>query len=408
MRAGPLCWRIAGANAAGLDHRALGRQVAEQDRQPAASGVCGFSMRADHFVILDLGIRRSTGRSVVPVTVGPVQVQRVARACDLVQDGRDAAGAVDVFHVPVPGRADLAQVRHPVGHGVDALQRIVDAGFVGQRQRVQDGVGAAAHRHIQREGIVDRFGGDDLPRGDVCARPAPGSAPRRCRASASRSAVCASAEPLYGSASPRTSIRQFMELAVNMPEHEPQDGQAIFFQHLQPRCIDLARPGYAPTPSNTEIRSIASPSGVLPGRHRPAGDEDRRDVHPHGRHQHARHDLVAVGDADHAVELVRLDHRLDAVGDQLARGQAIFHARVTHGDPVVHADGVELERHTAGRAHGFFDPLAELLQVHVPGDDINIGIDNGDEGLFEIRFSHTGGAQQRPVRSSFITFFNLI
>jgi len=29
-----------------------------------------------------------------------------------------------------------------------------------------------------------------------------------------------------GSASPSASVRQFMELAVNMPEHEPQVGQA--------------------------------------------------------------------------------------------------------------------------------------------------------------------------------------
>ncbi len=34
-------------------------------------------------------------------------------------------------------------------------------------------------------------------------------------------------EPLPGSAMPMASHRQFMELAVNMPEHEPQPGQAL-------------------------------------------------------------------------------------------------------------------------------------------------------------------------------------
>src|SRR5690606_34941891 len=33
-------------------------------------------------------------------------------------------------------------------------------------------------------------------------------------------------EPLPGSDRPSASVRQFMELAVNMPEHEPQVGQA--------------------------------------------------------------------------------------------------------------------------------------------------------------------------------------
>src|SRR3954452_17570945 len=41
-----------------------------------------------------------------------------------------------------------------------------------------------------------------------------------------RSACVASTEPLPGSASPSASVRQFMEFAVNMPEHDPQVGHA--------------------------------------------------------------------------------------------------------------------------------------------------------------------------------------
>ncbi|MCY1237142.1 hypothetical protein D9M72_498270 [compost metagenome] len=41
-----------------------------------------------------------------------------------------------------------------------------------------------------------------------------------------RSAWVASVEPLPGSDRPRASVRQFIELAVNMPEQEPQVGQA--------------------------------------------------------------------------------------------------------------------------------------------------------------------------------------
>src|SRR5690606_29699933 len=33
--------------------------------------------------------------------------------------------------------------------------------------------------------------------------------------------------PLPGNDKPRASVRQFMELAVNMPEHEPQVGHAL-------------------------------------------------------------------------------------------------------------------------------------------------------------------------------------
>jgi hypothetical protein len=34
-------------------------------------------------------------------------------------------------------------------------------------------------------------------------------------------------EPLPGSDRPSASVRQFIELAVNMPEQEPQVGQAL-------------------------------------------------------------------------------------------------------------------------------------------------------------------------------------
>ncbi len=45
--------------------------------------------------------------------------------------------------------------------------------------------------------------------------------------SCSRSLWVASSEPLPGWERPSASVRQFMELAVNMPEQEPQVGQAL-------------------------------------------------------------------------------------------------------------------------------------------------------------------------------------
>ena len=50
---------------------------------------------------------------------------------------------------------------HARGHVVDALERVVDAGLVGEGQRVEDGVRGAAHRHVEREGVVERLRRDD-------------------------------------------------------------------------------------------------------------------------------------------------------------------------------------------------------------------------------------------------------
>ncbi len=124
-------------------------------------------------------------------------------------------------------------------------------------------------------------------------------------------------------------------------------GAGVVFEHFQPLGVDLARlVGAHAFEDRDQVDNLAF--GRAAGRHRSTGDKNGRDVHPHGCHQHARDDLVAVGDADHAVKLVGFDHGFDAVGDQFARGQGIFHPAVPHGDAVVHADGVEFEGHTAG------------------------------------------------------------
>jgi hypothetical protein len=58
-----------------------------------------------------------------------------------------------------------------------------------------------------------------------------------CSNRARREACVASVEPLPGSARPIASVRQFIELAVNMPEQEPQVGQAE--RSMVPSCSSV-------------------------------------------------------------------------------------------------------------------------------------------------------------------------
>ena len=56
-------------------------------------------------------------------------------------------------------------------------------------------------------------------------------------------------------------------------------------------------------------------------------------------------------------------------------GRRVLHARVAHGDAVVDADGVEHERHAAARpAIGLLHQLADLAEVDVAGDDVDVGV----------------------------------
>jgi hypothetical protein len=83
------------------------------------------------------------------------------------------------------------------------------------------------------------------------------------RNSSSRLPSVARIDPFPGRASPSASHRQFMLLAVNIPEHDPHVGHA--FSSRSWSCARLIFPADTfPTPSNTVARSIASPVLAFP------------------------------------------------------------------------------------------------------------------------------------------------
>jgi hypothetical protein len=132
----------------------------------------------------------------------------------------------------------------------------------------------------------------------------------------------------------------------------------------------------------------------LAGFHRTAGDEDHRNVEPHRGHQHAGRDLVAVGDADHGIGAMGVDHVFDGIGDEFARGQRIEHAVMTHGDAVIDGDGVEFLGDAARLLDLAGNQLAKILQVHVPGHELGEGVDHRDDRLAEITVRHARCAPQ--------------
>ena len=142
--------------------------------------------------------------------------------------------------------------------------------------------------------------------------------------------------------------------------------------------------------------------------HRPPADKNSGDVHPHGAHQHARDDLVAVWDANHPIETMRPDHGFDAIGNEFARGQRILHPAVTHGDAVINADGVKDERHAARLADQTLHQHANFIQMGVAGDAISVAVADGDERLVEVlfRFNGAGGPKQAAMRRAFGAFFD--
>ena len=129
--------------------------------------------------------------------------------------------------------ATLHRHGHAARQPVDVGHGEIDFALVRGGEQMQHGVGRAAHRDVERHRVLERL---EAWRSSAAARlrrppRSSGARDRRSRWPAStnrrlRSAWVATTVPLPGSDRPSASVRQFIELAVNMPEQEPQVGQA--------------------------------------------------------------------------------------------------------------------------------------------------------------------------------------
>src|SRR5688500_467356 len=102
-----------------------------------------------------------------------VEEKRSRLARQLPEQRRYATGSVDILDVPlpipVPRRRHLREVRHTLCDIVKSREGIFDPRFMGHRNHVQQGVGGSAHCDIERNGVVDRVGGDDVAEADAAA-----------------------------------------------------------------------------------------------------------------------------------------------------------------------------------------------------------------------------------------------
>ncbi len=190
-----------------------------------------------------------------------------------------------------------------------------------------------------------------------------------------------------GSESPIASVRQFIELAVNMPEQDPQVGQAF---------SSISASVSSDTDSSAEaiIGSIRS-SFVVPSTGLPAsiGPPETNTVGMLSR-------MAAISMP--GVILSQLEMQISASAQcaftmystesaiSSRDGQGVEHPAVAHGDAVVHRDRVELAWHAAGRLGRGGHDLADLTQVHVPGNELGEAVGNGDDRLAEVLTGHTG------------------
>ncbi len=386
-------------DAGGFDDGTSRREVTEQNRQSAGLRISAVKW-TDDLGIFDL-CRGDVFAKGLAGRRHAVEVERAGFSGDGLENGRDAAGTVDVFHVVDAGWGHLAHMRHASGYVVEVLQVEGRARLDGHGQRVQYGIGGAAHGHVKREGVFESGCSQDIARADIAPdefdngpaglleEPVAGGIGRQDRTVARQCQAERFAQTVHGIGRKHSGART-------------AGGAGVLLEFLQLAERYLAgRLGSDALEYRGQIDGLSC-GGQFAGLHRPARDEHRGNVDSCRGHHHARHDLVAVRDADHAVEAVSAEHGLDAVGDEFARCERVFHAGVAHGDAVVNADGVEFERHAACGANGFAHFATDHVQVDMSGDDLNEGVGDGDERFVPIGvgLDHARGPQKGSMGSA--------
>ena len=62
-----------------------------------------------------------------------------------------------------------------------------------------------------------------------------------------------------------------------------------------------------------------------------------------------------------------------------------------HSNAIVHGNGVEFLGYAACFAHGVGDDIANVFKVYVAGDELGVGVGNGDDRLAKVIFLGAGG-----------------
>jgi hypothetical protein len=137
---------------------------------------------------------------------------------------------------------------------------------------VQDGVGRTAHGDVQRHGVFERLEVGDVARQHrlvvlavvALAQLDDGAAGLQEQLLAV--GVGGQGRAVARQDRPRASVRQFIELAVNMPEHEPQVGQALrsYSATFSSEALESAAITMASTRSRPWLASLVLPASIGP------------------------------------------------------------------------------------------------------------------------------------------------
>jgi hypothetical protein len=174
-----------------------------------------------------------------------------------------------------------------------------------------------------------------------------------------------------------------MVLAVYMPPHEPGPGH----DSHSTSCNGLE--------DGDDVERFALAADA--GHDAAAVDEHARDVEAGEGHDAAGHVLVATAEGENAVVIHAAGDDLDAIGNDLARDEAVAHALVAHHDAVGGGGRAEDLRHAAGAADALDALARQAVEVGVARRDVGVQVGDADDRPVEVVVVEADGPKHGAV-----------
>src|SRR5699024_7485911 len=99
---------------------------------------------------------------------------------------------------------------------------------------------------------------------------------------------------------------------------------------------------------------------------------------------HTWRDFITVWNVENTIKPVGIDNRFSSIRDNFTRRKAIAHPNMPHSNPVINTNGVKFKRNTTHFTDSFLGNIRQFTQMHVPRNNVNVRIANGNKWLLHI------------------------
>ena len=159
-------------------------------------------------------------------------------------------------------------------------------------------------------------------------------------------------------------------------------GTLFYLLHLLVRNAGISTLDHC----GNQVGILAFPAASL---HWTTRAEHGRDIQSHRCHEHTWSHLVTVGDADHGIRLVSIDHIFHRISDDVTAWQRIEHSVVAHSDTIIHSDGIKLGCIATHSLNFLLDNLTNLVKMSMTWNKLCKAVHDSDDWLAKLLMFHT-------------------